>query len=162
MKNALFAAALLSLAACASTPPSAPSAPGAADLSGTWTFNFDAGPGVASSVLTDASGVALARISCQSPRGPLIVADWSYPTRNDPAPMASLALGAQTAMAPGRLQVVDGRTALVFAVPLNEPAFQRIAPDQRVATQIVGGPRVEWPAGSAGQFATVLAACAAK
>lgn len=161
MKHAFIAAALLSLAACASTPAPPPTQSAAA-LNGAWTFNFDAGPGIASADLRDAGGLVLARLSCQSPRGPLIVSDWSYGARTDPAPMASLTIGAQTTMAPAQLQRLDGRTALVFAVQPNDPAVQRISPDQAVSTQIVGGPRTQWPSGSAGQFATVLAACFAK
>lgn len=162
MKTALAALSLCVVAmGCASTP-SAPPAAQARALEGAWTFDFDAGPGIAVASLRDASGRLLARVSCQSPRGPLQIADWSFGDRSDPAPSVEFRLGAAQAMAPGRIMALNGAPALTFALAPSEPVFQAITPNAPVSAGIVGGPSTAWPGGSAGQINTVINACVAR
>ena len=78
MRRPLLAAlAVAALAACASAP--APSAPSPVTTSaGTWTYAFDAGPGIASAILSGPDGRPQLRIICQAPTGDLMVTDWTF------------------------------------------------------------------------------------
>lgn len=144
----------LVLGACASTPP--PAADSGRALSGAWRFTVE--DGLATATLTGASG-PLAVISCQAPRGPVVIADYSFADVRDPAPTARFRLGGVESLAPARISAFNGAQGLVVFIAPSDAVFQTITATAPVSVGIIGGASATWPAGSAMQVNAVLNAC---
>jgi hypothetical protein len=161
MKIALSGVTALVLSACASTAGPRPGATGPTPpvIAGDWSFDFDAGPGVATATLIDAAGQTRAVVRCQAPRGPIVLTDFSLP------PLAadrsvSLTIGAYQSTTLGAGVTDNGRAAVRFSLPPADPVFQAITPHApvRLATDNRGH---VWQPGAALQINAVLNACIA-
>lgn len=159
MRRLVLAAAVLALPACASGPE--PIAPPPKDITsaGTWTFAFDAGPGIASATLSGADGRPALRVTCQAPRGDLMVTDWTFSRARQGDAPATVSVGAAQKTVPGRVAGDGaGRQALTFALPPLDPLFAGIAPASPVRTA-AGGYSHTWAPGAASRLNDVINSC---
>lgn len=150
------AGAALALAGCASTPAAAPAPAGPQTSAGTWSFGFDAGPGIANADLKGADGALLARLSCQAPKGPFVVTDWT----NAAEGRASFAIGDAAAAAMAVVEPVEGRPAAKVAIPVADSVFRALTPAAPVALTINGRTHV-LASGAASRVNDVLNSCRA-
>jgi hypothetical protein len=166
MPHARFAAPLLAIMAAAVLSACALGAAGPAPSptlapQGAWSFDFDAGPGVAKAVFTGTDGRTLFQISCQSPRGPMVFADRINAQQlGGQSGTARLSIGPSSADAPASSLARDGQDPVIqFSLAPAAEVFQTITPAGPVTIQYGGMPPLPLPAGAATQINTVLNAC---
>lgn len=159
MRPAVLSALALGLAACASAPPvEAPPSP-ATTSAGTWTFAFDAGPGLASAILHAADGRPLLRVTCEAPRGDLQVTDWTFSRARQGEAQATVSVADQGAVTAGRIAGDGaGRQALTFALSPRDPVFGALTPSASVRTAAAGYTHT-WAQGAATRLNDVINAC---
>jgi len=156
----LAAAAACSLAACAGTPTETVAPPPTSAASaGVWAYAFDAGPGIATAVLTGADNQPLVKLACQSPNGDLVVTDWTFSrVRQGDAP-TTFAVGAQSKQVTARIAGDGaGRQALVMTLPSRDPMWNALSPSARVTTTALGFTH-NWAPESASRINDVLNSC---
>jgi hypothetical protein len=156
-------AALATLAACATTETT-PTPPKAQITSaGSWAFTFDAGSGLARTVLSGADGSKLVEVACKSPNGAVDVTDWTWSkaSAKDAVPV-EFAIGSGKAAPVGRIApAADGRNALLFSTPSNDRVFRALTPTAPVSTSTPTRTHV-WAAGSATRINDVVNSCRAQ
>jgi len=156
----LAAVAAIGLAACASShkevvaPP-----PTSASSAGVWAYAYDAGPGIATAVLTGADNQPLVRLACQSPNGNLVITDWVFSrVRQGDAP-ATFSVGAQSKQITARIAGDGaGRQALVITLPSRDPMWNALSPSAPVTTTALGFTH-NWAPESASRINDVLNSC---
>lgn len=153
------ALAACALAACAGTPPPAgPQAP-AVTSAGTWTYAFDAGPGLASATLSGADGRPALRVLCQAPRGDLMVTDWTFSRVRQGETQATVTVGQAGKTVPGLIAGDGaGRQVLTFALPPQDPLFAAMTPSSPVKTAAAGYTHT-WAPGAASRLNDVINSC---
>ncbi|KAF0179523.1 MAG: hypothetical protein IV086_16760 [Hyphomonadaceae bacterium] len=156
-----LAAVAIGLAACA-TPTTAPTLPPSSVTSaGVWAYSFDAGPGIATAILTGADGRTLVRLQCQAPRGDLIVTDWTFSRVRQGEVATTVTVGSATKSFPARVAGDGaGRQALAFTLPTRDPLWNALTPAATVKTEGGGFTHV-WAAESASRINDVLNSCRA-
>jgi hypothetical protein len=156
---AALAAATLGLAACA-TPTSAPTLPPTSiNSAGVWAFEFDAGPGIATAMLTGADGRTLVRLQCQAPRGDLIVTDWTFSRVRQGDVATTVTVGSATKNFNARVAGDGaGRQALAFTLPTRDPLWNALTPASTIKTEGGGFTHV-CAAESASRINYVLNSC---
>lgn len=153
-----FAAACLVLAACAGGPDAAPPSKDVTST-GTWTFAFDAGPGLASATLAGPDGRPALRVTCEAPRGDLMVTDWTFSRARQGDAQATVSVGAASKTVAARIAGDGaGRQALMFSLPPRDTLFQTLAPTAPVRTAAAGYSH-SWAAGAATRLNDVINAC---
>jgi hypothetical protein len=160
MRRLVFAAAAaLSLAACASKPaPDAPPSP-LTTSAGTWTYAFDAGPGLASATLSGPDGQPALRVTCEAPRGDLIVTDWTFSRARQGDVQATVSVGGASKPVPARIAGDGaGRIALMTTLPPRDPLFAALTPNAPVKTVAAGYTHI-WAAGAASRINDVINSC---
>lgn len=161
MRRLLLAAvAVCGLAACAGSPKEtvAPAA-SSASSSGVWAYSFDAGPGIATAVMTGADNLPLVKLSCQSPNGNLVVTDWTFSRVRQGDTQATFAIGAQTKQVAARIAGDGaGRQALTMTLPSRDPMWNALAPAAAVKTTASGFTH-NWAPESASRINDVLNSC---
>lgn len=164
MRRFLAAAALgavaLGLTACATPAPSAPTLPPASiNSAGVWAYSFDAGPGIATAILTGADGHMLVRLQCQAPQGDLIVTDWTFSRVRQGDVAVKVSIDAATKSFTARVAGDGaGRQALAFTLPTRDPLWNMLTPASTVKTEGGGFTHV-WAAESASRINDVLNSC---
>jgi hypothetical protein len=157
MRVAVFAV-VLTLAGCASSPQNAPPS-SAVTSTGTWAFAFDAGPGLASATLSGADGKPDLRVTCEAPRGDLMVTDWTFTRARHGDTQATVSIGSATKTVPARVGGDGaGRQALTFSLPPRDPLFQTLYPNAAVRTAASGYTH-NWAAGAASRLNDVINSC---
>lgn len=156
----MVAVAALVVAGCATSgAPKEGDGVGASRSVGTWTFSFDAGPGVASAVLGGPDGLKLFEMTCQSPRGPVSVKDWTFARAKQGETSALLKINAASASLPARvLGTGDGRQALAFEAPAGDAVWRALTPAAAVSIAASGREHV-LASGAASRINDVLNAC---
>lgn len=161
MRRILLAAiAASSLAACASAPTETVAPPPTSGASaGVWAYAYDAGPGIATAVLTGADNQPLVRLACQSPNGNLVVTDWTFSrVRQGDAP-TTFAVGTQSKQLTARIAGDGaGRQALVITLPSRDPFWNALSPSAAVTTTAQGYTH-NWAPESASRINDVLNSC---
>jgi hypothetical protein len=154
-------AASMALAACASSP--APDAPPPRDTlsSGTWTYFFDAGPGIARAELAGADARPQLRITCEAPRGDLKITDWTFSRARQGVTPTTLSVGGQSRALQG---VVGGdgagRVALTWSLSPTDAIFRGLSPSMTLKTA-AGGYSHTWAPGAASRLNDVINSCRA-
>jgi hypothetical protein len=153
----------LGLAACASAPPPPPAPPPFPMVrsAGAWAFDYDATTRTATATLRSPQGALLVEISCEAPRGPIEVRDWTFALPPGPAPLR-MTLGAAIVSAAGDSPASSAAsTGVRFAVSPLDMAVLDLYEGQTVA---VLGPANghDWGADAAGQVISVANACATR
>ena len=160
MRRSLFAAVAVSLAvsACASAPePSAPSP--VTTSAGTWTYAFDAGPGIASALLSGPDGRAQLRVTCQAPSGDLMVTDWTFSRLRQGDVQATVSVGSASKTVTARAEGDGaGRQALMLALPPRDPLFAALTPSAAITT-VAGAYTHHWAPGAASRINDVINSC---
>ena len=151
------------LAACASAPPPPPPPPPPpfpmTRSEGTWTFDYDAQDRVATAQLRSGQGALLVEMSCQAPRGPLEVRDWTFATLSTGGASLGFELGEGEVRVPGQSPASPvGSGGVHFAVSPMDLAVTSLLTGQRVA---VLGPDNghDWGSAAADQVLAVANAC---
>ncbi len=156
---AALAAVALGLAGCAAQTPVQTLPPSSINSAGVWAYSFDAGPGIATAILTGADGQTLVRMQCQAPRGDLIVTDWTFSRTRQGALEATLTVGSATKAFPARVAGDGaGRQALAFTLPTRDPLWNTLSPAVTIKTEAGGFTHV-WAAESASRINDVLNSC---
>lgn len=157
MRSFVIAAALL-LAACAGKPP--PATPAKAwTSSGTWAFAFDAGPGIASAILSGAEGRPVIRVTCTAPRGDLMITDWTFSLARQGDTTATVTVGEASKTVPARIAGDGaGRQVLTLSLPPRDPLFQALTPNAPMRTQASGYTHT-WAPGAASRLNDVINSC---
>lgn len=157
-RRVLAVAASLALSACASgQTTSLP--PSSAASSGVWAYAFDAGPGIATATLTGADGRPLVQLSCQAPRGDLVVTDWMFSRVRQGDVSATVSVGSASKTVSGRVAGDGaGRQALKLSLPSRDPMWNALTPSAPVKT-VAGGFTHTWAAESASRINDVLNSC---
>jgi hypothetical protein len=151
-------AAILTLSACAGAPDVQPPSP-VTTSTGTWTFAFDAGPGIASATLSAADGRPALRVTCEAPRGDLMVTDWTFSRARQGDSQATVSVGGATKTVPARIAGDGaGRQALTLSLPPRDPVFQALTPGAPVRTDAAGYTH-NWAPGAASRLNDVINAC---
>jgi len=146
------------LSACASSPGTAPPS-SVVTSTGTWTFAFDAGPGIASATLSGADGKPDLRVTCEAPRGDLMVTDWTFTRARHGDTQATVSVGGASKTVPARVGGDGaGRQALTFSLPPRDPLFQTLVPSAPVRTSAAGYTH-NWAAGAASRLNDVINSC---
>lgn len=156
----LAAVAALGLAACAGAPKETVAAPPtSASSAGVWAYSFDAGPGIATAILTGADNQPLVKLSCQSPNGNLVVTDWTFSrVRQGDAP-TTFSVGAQIKQMTARIAGDGaGRQALTISLPSRDPMWNALTPSAPVKTTALGFTH-NWAPESASRINDVLNSC---
>ncbi len=154
---------LAGLCACASAPPPPPPAPPPFPMTrsaGAWAFDYDANERVAAAQLRSPQGALLVEISCQAPRGPIEVRDWTFGGLA-PGPInLTLELGAaQTTVGASAPASSLGAGGVRFAIDPLDPTIAALAPGQRVA--VIGPDNGhDWGDRGGDQMVAVANACA--
>lgn len=151
-------AAAFGLAACASSPDSAPP-PSAVTSTGTWAFAFEAGAGLASATLSGADGKPDLRVTCEPPRGDLMITDWTFTRARHGDTQATVSVGNATRTVAARVGGDGaGRQALTFALSPSDPLLQTPSADAPVRT-VASGYTHHWAAGGSSRLNDVITAC---
>jgi hypothetical protein len=152
--------AALVLAGCASSgAPAVGEGAGPSRSVGTWTFSFDAGPGLASAILGGSDGLVLFEMKCQAPRGPVSIKDWTFARAKQGETSATLKINASaTTQAARVLGTGDGRQALAFEAPASDPVWRALTPEAQVSVNS-GGREHALASGAASRMNDVLNAC---
>jgi len=149
----------LALAACASSPPVQAPPSNEVRSSGTWTFAFDAGPGLASATLSGPDGLPTVRVTCRAPSGNLEIQDWTFSRSHQGAANAHFSIGAKNGDYPALVGGDGaGRQALSFAVPARDRILFALPLEAEVSTRS-GAFTHYWGAGAASRLNDVLNAC---
>jgi hypothetical protein len=159
MRRFLVAAACLVLSACAGGP--APDAPPPRDFAsgGTWAFAFDAGPGIASAILSGPDGRPAIRVTCEAPRGDLAVTDWMFSRARQGETQATVSVAAGSRTVAARVAGDGaGRQALMFQISPLDPVFAALAPAAPVKVEAAGYTHA-WAPGAASRLNDVINAC---
>lgn len=155
----VLAATVLALGACASKPNvEAPVSPVSTSV-GTWTYAFDAGPGLASATLSGADGQPIVRVNCESPRGDLMIMDWTFSRARQGDAQATFSVGGASMTVPARVAGDGaGRQALIASLPPRDPLFAALTPSSQVKT-VAAGYTHNWAAGAASRINDVINSC---
>ena len=157
MRRSLLVAAALTLAACASAPAPAPSP--VTTSSGTWTYAFDAGPGLASAILSGPDGRPQLRITCQAPSGDLMVTDWTFSRARQGDVQATVSVGAASKTVTARAEGDGaGRQALMLSLAPSDPLFAALSPSAAITT-VAGAYTHLWAPGAAARINDVINSC---
>lgn len=158
MRRLAFVAAF-TLAACASGPEPAASPSPVTTSAGTWTYAFDAGPGIASATLSAPDGRPALRVTCTAPRGDLMVTDWTFSRARQGDVATTVTVGARTKSVTGRVSGDGaGRVVLSYALPPLDPVFAGMVPASPVRTEAAGYTH-NWAAGAASRLNDVINSC---
>jgi hypothetical protein len=149
----------LGLAACASGPEE-PVGPPTRASSGVWSFDYDAGLGLAAATLRSPQGALLIEIQCQAPAGPIEFRDWTF------GGMEAGAIPATFAFGPGRVDVTAlspatpaGRGGLSFSISPTAPVIMAAPFGARTAVETADAIH-EWGPQAAENINAVASACA--
>jgi hypothetical protein len=159
--RALAAAIILGLcaAACQTAGDTSAQAGGAVRYVGTWAFDYESGAGVATATLGGSDGRTVVTVACQSPNGPVKITDWTFARDKQGETNVTFTIGTGTTRQPGRvLGTGDGRQALTFTVPGNDPVWRALTPNAAVTTTTLSAPHIFAP-GAASRLNDVLNAC---
>jgi len=152
-------ALVLAVSACATSPEPPQPPPKSVTSAGTWTYAFDAGPGLASATLSAADGLPIVRFACKAPDGALLVQDWTFSRARQNGYPATFTLGARSASFAGIVSGDGaGRQALSFQVPAHDAVFADLTPSSPVSTAAAGFTHV-WAPGAASRLNDVLNSC---
>lgn len=156
----LAAAAALGLAACAGQPRETVAPPASSATSaGVWAYAYDAGPGIATAVLTGADNLPVVRLACQSPNGNLVVTDWTFSRVRQGDAATTFTVGAQSKQITARIAGDGaGRQALVMTLPSRDPMWNALSPSAPVTTTAQGFTH-NWAPESASRINDVLNSC---
>lgn len=157
---ALAVCALAALAGCGSTPEAeGPPPPPVQRSAGAWLFDYDAGSGVASSILRSGQGTLLFEISCEAPRGPIEFRDWTF-TDLAAGPQAIVVRlgGAALDLAGTSPASMAARNGLGFAIAPDDPAVNQLFAGQSVIVMTPTGHH-QLDTGAAEQIVAVANAC---
>jgi hypothetical protein len=127
---------------------------------GVWSFDYDAGERVAAAQMRSSQGALLVEISCQAPRGPIEVRDWTFGgLPAGPVPM-TLELGDATASVGAAAPASSvGAGGVRFAISPLDAAVMGLLPGERVA--VIGPDNGhDWGPRGGDQLAAVANACA--
>lgn len=160
-RSILTAGMALGMAACASPPPPPPAPPPFPMLrsTGAWAFDYDAPTRTATATLRSPQGALLVEMSCEAPRGPILVRDWTFALAPGPVSLG-LALGSAEIVAAGVAPASPaGSSGARFALSPLDMAVLDLFEGQTVA---VLGPVSghDWGPDAAGQLIAVANACA--
>lgn len=158
MRRSLIVAAAFALAACASSPAPAPPSP-VTTSAGTWTYAFDAGPGIASAILSGPDGRPQLRVTCQAPSGDLMVTDWTFSRAHQGDLPATVSVGGASRTVTARAEGDGaGRQALMLALPPRDTLFAALTPSAPITTT-AGGYTHHWAPGAASRLNDVINSC---
>ena len=163
MRRPFFAAAFLalavSLAGCASGPKPEVAPSPITNSAGTWTFAFDAGPGIASATLSGRDGRPDLRITCQAPRGDLMITDWTFSRARQGEVQATVSVGSASKTVSARIEGDGaGRQALMAALAPTDQVFAALTPSAPIRT-VASGYTHNWAPGAASRINDVINAC---
>ncbi len=163
IRTTLTGALALGMAACASAPPPPPAPPPFPMLrsAGAWAFDYDAASRTATASLRSPQGALLVEMSCEAPRGPIEIRDWTFALPSGPMSLGVNLGDAATTVSGTAPASSAASTGVRFALSPLDPAVLNLFEGQTVA---VRGPANghDWGPQAAQQVISVANACAAR